>query len=159
MMSEPGSTGQNDPELNITNYVYASTMTTSSAGSSNTLISGWTVQKLSGGLIVPKTAGTGFILAPNQTYLVYYTANLRSSTSNQIIELGVALDGNLISTTILAAYATGTSPLSVYPISGSAIVQTSGAAQTLSLNLPLQGNEAVSIYSPGVSAQLVILGA
>lgn len=158
MISATGSIGPTGPELNITEYVYASAMITTNAVNSNTPISGWIVQELSGGWIVPRSTTTGFLLAPNHTYLVYYTANLRNPASNQIIELGLAINGNIIQSTTLAGYAQGTNPLSVYPISGTAIIESTGAGQTLSVNLPLQSNEAVSIYNPGVSAQLVILG-
>lgn len=137
-----------------TDYVYASTTTTTTAVDNNTPITGWTVQQSSGNLI--SVTGSVFLLAPNQDYIISYTASLKRSASDQIIELGLVLNGNAIQSTQLAAANSDT--LSVYPLSGTALLKTAGtAAQTLSVNLLREGSEAVNTYSPGVSAQIVIL--
>lgn len=156
--SSTGATGTTSPTgatgSVYTDYVYASTTTATTAVDDNTPISGWTVQQSSGSLI--GATGSVFQLEPNHDYMISYTANLKTSASDGIIELGLALDGSVVQSTTLAAKISGTG-ISVYPLSGTAFLKITDTFQALSLNLLKKENEAVSIYSPGVSAQIIIL--
>lgn len=148
-----GPTGPAGPGLISSNYLFASTTDTVTSTNYNTLLTGWTVQQSSGGLIIP--TGNGFSLSAGHSYLIYFAANLQAASSN-VVALGIALNGGQLPSSTFAANANSSANRS-NELSGSTIIKVPIASNTANLTLLLPGIKANVALSPAVSAQLVIL--